>query len=215
MGGRRKWEDLEINCLVNLGWSRCYWLCLLRVKSWYRASLEPKCWEQIILSVSLPIRSPWFYMKGRLEDTHKVKNFTITKLIKSIIDRSNGNCTVFEVHWGFRELEVLPYLAEKCPALTHLSVPRMSNESISILPQLIRNWKHLEFLGIPLNPSDRHEDILIFRQTLHEIKSYLTTILRGCRELVHLELDKPNYCRGLELDEETIKLASGINTFIC
>ncbi|KAJ4834044.1 hypothetical protein Tsubulata_017204 [Turnera subulata] len=257
----RKWEDLEINCLVNVlgrvGMESLLMDVPFVCKSWYRASLEPKCWKEIVLhGYSSRSNSLW----SRFEDEYEIRNFTITKLIKLITNRSNGNCTVFDVSCSFRD-EVLQELAEKCPSLMRLSLRWLTSESFSILPQLMGKWKLLEYLGFPRSSyaykHTRGEINLKFRQILQEIslncnkfwglhlfndvggfgeeeispivtylpkvkylylygmcdEKHLKTILLGCGELVHLEVGKVGYW-AWELDEEMIKLASHINTFI-
>ncbi|KAJ4823961.1 hypothetical protein Tsubulata_039217 [Turnera subulata] len=253
----RKWEDLEINCLVNVLAKVGIESLLLDVplvcKSWYRASLEPKCWEQIVSLEDEDKLCNRFGLSLGI-GYYEIRDITVSKLIKLIIDRSNGACTVFDVSWSFNR-EVLQYLAEKCPCLKTLSLGWLSYESFPILPLLIRKWKHLEFLSLASDVFDiyfiqtcfainihcknftslhifhRHDlfvekEISAIVAYLPKIKhlylygmrneKYLKTILRGCRELEYLVVGKPG-CGSFfswELDEETMKLASHIKTFI-
>ena len=112
----RKFEDLNMDCMINVLERVGMESLLLDVpfvcKSWYKATLNPKCWEQLIFPKMTihPYESPFV---SRLKKEFKVEgHFPITAFIKSIVKRSNGSASTIDLP-GCCDKEVLISVADE------------------------------------------------------------------------------------------------------
>lgn len=100
IGDRRKWEELNINCLVNVFQKVGMETLLLDVplvcKSWYKATLHPMCWQHLIFPENFEA------FADRIMKEYQ-KEIPITSFIKFIVNRSSRCATTL----------MLPYAAVK------------------------------------------------------------------------------------------------------
>ena len=115
MGGR-KWEDLNMDCLVNVFHKVGIESLLLDVprvcKSWHKASLDPKCWESLIFPEDIRCK---IWDNGRFSKRLMMEyqeNFSSTAFIKFVIDRSRGRATALGLPGCCTE-EALEYAANE------------------------------------------------------------------------------------------------------
>lgn len=156
MEEERKWEDLEFYCLVNVLGRVGMESLLLGVpfvcKSWYKASLDPSCWKDLVFPKDLDSDRD-FTLLDRFKEKYKIENCSVDAFTKFVVGRSHGNCTGLFLPNGCTE-EVAKYVADECPALRTLSLPYdiIRCES-SIVPSLIGKWEHLVnlWLGSSIN----------------------------------------------------------------
>ena len=100
-----KWEDLNMDCLVNVltrvGIESLLLGAPFVCQSWYKASLHPSCWQ--IVNFQKIERGPlsWYFSDG-----------ITTEFIKSIINRSRGNATEVWLPDDCTE-EALRYIADE------------------------------------------------------------------------------------------------------
>ncbi|KAI8002732.1 F-box/LRR-repeat protein [Camellia lanceoleosa] len=148
-----KWEDLNMDCLVNVFGRVGIESLLLDIpfvcKSWFKATLSCQSWHKLDFSqISI---GPWFYYDGskssRLIDKYQLKdNWAVTEFIKYVIKRSKRSATFISLPGCCTE-EALIYIAEECPGLKTLMLPLPHDHMLKI-PKLISNWKSLEFLRL-------------------------------------------------------------------
>ncbi|XP_050246574.1 F-box/LRR-repeat protein At3g48880-like isoform X3 [Quercus robur] len=234
-----KWEDLNMDCLVNVltrvGIESLLLGAPFVCQSWYKASLHPSCWQIINFQKIESGPLSWYFYDG-----------ITTEFIKSIINRSRGNATEVWLPDDCSE-EALIYIADECPALKalYLSDILCYRDFMVILPELISKWKNLELLrlGSLSNMEEVFEEINchcknfywlcasgadIERDTASAIVTFLPKIthlymrnanidreslemiLQGCEELVLLDARD---CVGYECDDQLLKLASHISNF--
>nr|XP_023894747.1 F-box/LRR-repeat protein At3g48880-like [Quercus suber] len=233
-----KWEDLNMDCLVNVltrvGIESLLLGAPFVCQSWYKASLHHSCWQ--IINFQKIERGPlsWYFSDG-----------ITTEFIKSIINRSRGNANVVWLPDDCTE-EALRYIADECPALKGLSLSgNLCYSYFPVIPKLISKWKNLEQLrlGSLSNMEKVFEEINchcknfywlcasganIERDTASAIVTFLPNIkylymrnanidreslemiLQGCKELVLLDARD---CVGYECDDQLLKLASHISNF--
>ncbi|KAJ9154007.1 hypothetical protein P3X46_027388 [Hevea brasiliensis] len=139
---RRKWEDLEMNCLMNVLQRVGMESLLLDVpfvcKSWCKASLDPLCWE----SLNFPPDLSFDRFTERFMDVYRGKSMCLTAFTKLIIDHSHRKATLLSPPYCFSE--------EECPALTTLDLQHvyltMVIDRPRIVEQLIGKWRNLKEL---------------------------------------------------------------------
>lgn len=87
----RRWEDLPLDCLVNVFkrldvedmTTGVPFVC----KSWYEAHLDPSCWK--ILDLRAMCQCPQSPFIGRFMHSYHLKKFTTRGFLKIIIKRSH------------------------------------------------------------------------------------------------------------------------------
>lgn len=88
---RRRWEDLDRDCLMNMLGRVGVESLLLDVpfvcKSWRKASVDPLSWENLIF------HSSYKSFLHKFRQVYGVKIKSCTQFIKFIADRSCGNAT--------------------------------------------------------------------------------------------------------------------------
>ncbi|CAL2224704.1 unnamed protein product [Prunus armeniaca] len=145
---KRRWEDLEMDCLVKVLEKVGKESLLLDVpfvcKSWYKATLNPSCCECIEVWPWDVSECPNFQnLMDRFVSEYQIDRdrCSVTTLLKFVINRSSGNamlklpkcCTV----------EAFEFAAN-CPGLVTLSLPGDALDSKRTNLELIGKWKHLE-----------------------------------------------------------------------
>ena len=100
-----KWEDLNMDCLVNVltrvGIESLLLGAPFVCQSWYKASLHPSCWQIIN-----------FYKIERGRLSSYFSDGITTEFIKFIINRSRGNATEVWLPDDCTE-EALRYIADE------------------------------------------------------------------------------------------------------
>ncbi|KAA8545072.1 hypothetical protein F0562_019829 [Nyssa sinensis] len=159
----RKWEELDMDCLVNVLGRLDIEMLILDIpfvcKRWHKASLSPLCWQHLDFSKILDIftsrlKDKNFHVSPIDRKMNPTSNFEdkdlfVTTLIKSVIKRNNKS-TVSLVFPMCYTIEALIYAAEECPALKYLVLPIdviLFDEKFPIV-SLIRKWRNLEVLGL-------------------------------------------------------------------
>ncbi|KAM5569544.1 hypothetical protein ABKV19_016850 [Rosa sericea] len=231
MEDERRWEELEVDCLVNI---------------FGRVGME-----SLLLDVPFVCKScfdlgdpHWGTLIQRFIDEYRLdeSRFSVTAFVKFIISRSKGKAIYLRLSPSASE-DVLKYAADECPALKFLALPcRLVNRKSSI----IGKWTNLEYLVLGssynlenflgqisihcknlclLNVAnanigkDKAMAIVSLLPKLKQLilknaiidRGALVTLLQGCNELERLDVSN---CIGFdEGDEEIAKLASHIANF--
>lgn len=102
MEDQRRWEDLNMDCLVNVLGRVGVESLLLDVpfvcKSWYKAALNPSCWKclhfpHIDCRYCSPRTDPYFQKRFTEEYGANRSHFSVTSLIKFVVNRGRGKAT--------------------------------------------------------------------------------------------------------------------------
>uniref|UniRef100_A0A5B6YY14 F-box/LRR-repeat protein n=1 Tax=Davidia involucrata TaxID=16924 RepID=A0A5B6YY14_DAVIN len=150
----QKWEDLNMDCLVNefgrVGMESLLLDVPFVCKSWYKAAVDPRCWEQLIFPNIDP--DSWYdddSLTSRLKYEYQVQGeFPVTAFTKFVVNRSCRSATKLVLP-GFCTEEALFYVADECPALKILLLPNCLSDDIMLkFPSLISKWKNLEQLRL-------------------------------------------------------------------
>ncbi|PRQ27730.1 putative F-box domain, leucine-rich repeat domain, L domain-containing protein [Rosa chinensis] len=163
---RRRWEDLDTDCLTNV-FSRVEMESLFLAvpfvcKSWYKTSLNPLCWKCLWFPDFIPY--PLFTDKAedRLQpaqsfgpfydqfvDEYRINKtrFSIDAFVKLVVDRSNGIATSLILP-EFCTEEALRYVSDACPLLRGVwfTDDLVLFKNSQIIAQVIGKWKFLECL---------------------------------------------------------------------
>ncbi|KAK9933185.1 hypothetical protein M0R45_020389 [Rubus argutus] len=161
MDDQRRWEELDVDCLVSIFGRVGMESLLLDVpfvcKSWYKATLNPSCWQSLIFPELTT--DPFGF---NLEDTFIERfvneyrldesRFSATAFIKFVISRSKGKATALRLSRCASE-DALKYAADDCHLFSWVScpngsgiAPRFSENKSSIIQEVIGKWTHLEWL---------------------------------------------------------------------
>ncbi|KAA8548423.1 hypothetical protein F0562_000107 [Nyssa sinensis] len=125
---------------------------------------------------------------------HSPLRFSITKFIKSIINRSNGSAVLLVLPRGC-PVDALIYVANECTALKHLALPSsLIPRQYFTIPNLVCKMKNLEMLTL--------EDSSNLQETL-------TPVSLHCKNLVGLDFT-PGFALVHILEDE----ASAIVTLL-
>lgn len=93
MAEGRRWEAMELDCLVNifqrLGIEDLTLGAPFVCKSWYRASLDPICWK--VLDFQELDFMPWSNFSKRFMRQYSLHHFSFSGFMKLAIDRSHGD----------------------------------------------------------------------------------------------------------------------------
>ncbi|PIA32925.1 hypothetical protein AQUCO_04300109v1 [Aquilegia coerulea] len=241
----RKWEDLNIDCLVKI-FERVGVKALVSAvpfvcKPWYKASLDPQCWKDLDFQAAYPTTST---------STSQVKPGTspLTKLITLSVLRSCGTA----VRVVFREDSTYGdfILVLGCPSLKILTLPKfLDGHHIEEIPSLTGKWTNLEALCMhsryclveTLTQIRTHcknfKSLTIFNRgtILSDKASAIVTLLPKIKDLTLRETYLPRVslqlillgCKDLELldvrdcvgfdedDVEIWKMALHIKNFMC
>ncbi|PRQ58793.1 putative F-box domain, leucine-rich repeat domain, L domain-containing protein [Rosa chinensis] len=224
-GSDRRWEDLNPDCLVNVFERVGTGSLLVSVpfvcKSWYRSSLNPACWQRLIVPDDVPGTDSFdingtddlssydvqdeearfkdfvrkrFAIKFQLD----LRGFSTASFFKFVIDRSMGNVKFLKLPTGSYALEVvLEHVKEKCKSFCGLNVcdadigKKAASAIVKFVPKIKYLWLRRARIG----------------------RQGLVTLLQGCKDLELLDVRE---CSGFdEGDEEIAELAASIPKFMC
>lgn len=125
----RRWDELNRDCLVEIlsrvGMNSLMDYTPFVCKSWYNATLDPKCWKCLVIP---PLR-------GRYS----------IRFLEFLVGRSQGSATSIEF-LGYYPDQALVYISENCPELQFLSLT--FGYSSSIIHHFIIKWKNLMHLHL-------------------------------------------------------------------
>ncbi|CAL8989635.1 unnamed protein product, partial [Prunus brigantina] len=157
----RRWEDLQMDCLVKVLVKVGMESLLLDVpfvcKSWYKATLNPSCWQCLIFPDNErteiwprdDFECPDFQnLMNRFASEYQIDGdrCSVTAFLKFVINRSCGNATVLKLP-KCCTVEAFEFVC-KCPGLVTLSLPRDVLDSKHTNLELIGKWKNLEVLSL-------------------------------------------------------------------
>ncbi|TQD83489.1 hypothetical protein C1H46_030959 [Malus baccata] len=227
----RSWEDMEQNCLaqvfIRVGLESLLLFIPFVCKSWYSATKNPACWERINFpdandDVTDPfsvndavLDRPWtranrtenqrfdvFIRTFARENDILWRYFSITNFMKMVIDRSAGSLRFLKIpgllsHYMFAIHKTLQHVGKSCKnfaglQLTNAAIGRSEAEAIvTFVP-------NLSFLSLRRSQIPRE---------------LMVMLLKGMKNLVLLDVRE---CVGFDQqDEEILRLASEIPTFLC
>ncbi|KAM7485793.1 hypothetical protein LguiA_001802 [Lonicera macranthoides] len=235
-----KWEDLIMDCLVSVFERVGIESLVLDVpfvcKSWYEATLDPRCWQSLVFPDNL--------FTSRIMDGYEDKElFDVAKFIRFVVNRSQKSVTIL----------ALPNncdLGAQCPSLKYLSLPDnlIAFDRDCIILTNIEKWKNLRSLTLRdgfqliknvsevvvhcenfvllsvLRASNDYDttlaltkmlppklDFFVLSESFLDMKNLLMILESSCEAPVHLDV---SCCEGFESDdEEILQLASRIKTF--
>ncbi|XP_077215588.1 F-box/LRR-repeat protein At3g48880-like [Tasmannia lanceolata] len=150
----RKWEDLDMDCLVNvfgrLGLEEMILSVPFVCQSWYKASTNPLCWK-VLNFIPLNL-SDWDAsdFEGRFMREYRLQKYSFTGLLKFVVTRSRGSAVVLKFPAEDVNLDNIIYVSDECLGLKCLALPRLDRR---FLPELVGKWKHLEILLLQGMPS--------------------------------------------------------------
>ncbi|CAL2224747.1 unnamed protein product [Prunus armeniaca] len=159
-------------------------------KSWYKATLNPSCWQPLIFPDNKCIEVwPWDVsecldfqnLMDRFASEYHIDGdrCSVTAFLKFVINRSIVNSTVLKLP-KCCTVEVLEFVANVCPGLVTSSLPGDLLDSKHMILELIGKWKNLEVVQKLIGMLDARD------------------------------------CSGFdENDDEISKLASHISKFMC
>ncbi|CAL2244340.1 unnamed protein product [Prunus armeniaca] len=133
----RRWEDLQMDCLlkvlVKVGMESLLLDVPFVCKSWYKATLNPSCWQSLLFPDNECIEFwPWDAFEcpnfqnlmDRFASEYQIDGdrCSITTFLKFVINRSSGNATVLKLP-KCCTIEAFEFAANVCPGLVTLSLP--------------------------------------------------------------------------------------------
>ncbi|KAL6176512.1 hypothetical protein ACLB2K_053145 [Fragaria x ananassa] len=171
--GRRKWAELQTDCLINvfkrIGMESLVLSVPFVCKSWHEATLDPLCWQNLSFPDFLPLLEPPksctslgaldpFYYK--FVDKCRVKNtttFSITAFVRMVVGRSHGKAVEIKLP-GFIDEETLRYVSDSCPGIRVLCLPDdlVLFKHSRVVSELTGKWKLLEQLHLGGNLKQIH-----------------------------------------------------------
>ncbi|XAR62566.1 hypothetical protein NMG60_11017383 [Bertholletia excelsa] len=232
-------EDCSVNIFGRVGIESLLLDIPYVCKTWYKATLNPSCWQRVSL---------YGCSKSRLEEEYDLRNnSSITSFIKFVVSHSDGLVTDLELPRCCTK-EALLYVADACPNLKFLVLPAtLLVFEWPIILELFSKWKNLEFLRLKDNTNVRgilgevvkhcknftglalaethvgEAEVSAVVNLMPKIKHLdfrgsriekvnLIKVLKGCPELEHLDVRN---CTGFgEDNEEIIKLGSHLRKFM-
>ncbi|KAI7980027.1 F-box/LRR-repeat protein [Camellia lanceoleosa] len=238
----RKWEELNMDCLVNVLGRVGIESLLLDIpfvcKSWFKATLSSLCWRRLNFSED---------STARLIYKYEVK-FCSISMMKFVVNRSDRCATYLSLPNRSLTDEALIYVADGCPNLRTFVLPYgLPYEHMLKIPNLINKWKSLEYLTLGASCFQLQD--IIYQISIHcnnfvglgvpsayigkSDASAIATLLPNIKELdlrcaniekeylvmilkgcKELEYVDVSYCEGFdEGDIDILKLASHIHTF--
>ncbi|KAM7485786.1 hypothetical protein LguiA_001795 [Lonicera macranthoides] len=203
-----KWEDLIMDCLVNVFGRVGIESLVLDVpfvcKSWYEATLDPRCWQSLVF--------PYNLFRSRITDGYKDKDFfDVAKFIRFVVNRSQISVTI-------QALLNNCDLGAQCPSLPNnliafdrdcIILTNTEVEEFEVADPQTRNDYNMTLAILKMLPKLKY---LVLSESIL-LRKNLLMILESGQAFVHLDV---SYCLGFESnDEEILKLASHIKTFKC
>ncbi|KAM7485791.1 hypothetical protein LguiA_001800 [Lonicera macranthoides] len=141
-----KWEDLIMDCLVNVFGRVGIESLVLDVpfvcKSWYEATLDSRCWQSLVFPDDL--------LKSRITGGYEDKElFDVGKFIRFVVNRSQKSATVLALPKNCARTELI-FVGKQCPSLKYLSLAydQVAFDRDCIILINIERWKDLESLTL-------------------------------------------------------------------
>ncbi|KAJ9693749.1 hypothetical protein PVL29_009620 [Vitis rotundifolia] len=188
-------------------------------KLWYKASLDPKCWERLIFPKYIKPDDIWDKspLGERLMMEYQ-ESFCVTAFIKS------PSLKALRLHDDllFKKSTIIPKLISKWKNLVMLSLGSTHNmEEILALISLHCNNFIMLFAPRIYVGKDEATSIVTSLPNLKYLvlkgstieRENLVTVLQGCKKLLRLDVRK--WIGFEENDAEILALASYIPTFMC
>ncbi|KAL3505078.1 hypothetical protein ACH5RR_034919 [Cinchona calisaya] len=151
---QRKWEELEMDCLVEVfKWigMESLLLCVpLVCKSWYKATLDPKCWQILVFP---EIRCSEHFPGPMIKHfVHSYglwwHDFPSMSFAKFVVSRSHRSATTLVLP-GTCSSQALEYISDECPELKFLGLSLdLLYHNGPVLENLISKWKNLQVLSV-------------------------------------------------------------------
>ncbi|PKA61971.1 F-box/LRR-repeat protein [Apostasia shenzhenica] len=156
--GERNWEDMEIDCLVNIfckvGLDDLAVSLPLVCRSWSAAAGDALCWK------ALDFRDldfmPWSSFSKAFTARFFVPRFSFSGFLKLAVRRSSGGAAELRLP-QIASMEDLVLASNECPRLKILSLPKLTLDDEARIPDLIAKWKDLQRLEIESKPSNFFE----------------------------------------------------------
>ncbi|KAK9933213.1 hypothetical protein M0R45_020416 [Rubus argutus] len=176
---QRRWENLDKDYLVKVFENVDMESLLLDVpfvcKSWHKVTLNPSCWKRLIFPEFEP-EPPFYEFDYPIYDRF-VSEFGLdsnrvseTAFIKFVVNRSQGNAVFLKLP-GCSTIEAFEYVADACPSLVILGLPRcLLWKDINF--DLIGKFKYLYMLS--LGSCDKLDKILAVVSKHCKFFSHLT-----------------------------------------
>ncbi|KAJ8505365.1 hypothetical protein OPV22_006251 [Ensete ventricosum] len=237
---------MQVDCLVNI--FRRLGLDDLTVSvpfvctCWWRASLDPACWEALNLR-SLDF-TPWSQFSRSFASRYYLKTLSFSAFLRLVVHHSHGSASelIFPLY-SDASVHDLAYVSIK---LKTLALPdKLMLEDDLRIPELIGRWKDLEQLELATKPTSFLETVAAIRHNCPRFarlkvrgligKEDASAIAMCLPELKQLELSgsyltkdelavimsgcwkqerlTAKDCLGFQADEELLRLASGIHSF--
>lgn len=149
----RRWEDLEVDCLLCIFQRLSLEDLTLGVpfvcNSWFKASLHPFCWRILDFQTSA------FRESGKLAKRFNSTTFSFTSFFRYAVSRS---CKLavelrFPNIQDVFSVQDLAFASNECPRLKVIALPNLAPHDEFHIPQLIGKWKDLERVEMDLKPS--------------------------------------------------------------
>ncbi|XP_018681733.2 F-box protein FBW2-like isoform X1 [Musa acuminata AAA Group] len=160
----RRWEDMQVDCLVNI--FRRLGLDDLTVSvpfvctCWWRASLDPVCWRVLNLR-SLDFRT-WSQFSRSFGSRYRLKTLSFSAFLRLVVHRSHGSASelIFPLSSGASVHDLAYVSINSCPGLRTLALPdKLMLEDDLRIPELIGRWKDLEQLELETKPTSFLETV--------------------------------------------------------
>ncbi|KAK9913226.1 hypothetical protein M0R45_037049 [Rubus argutus] len=218
----RRWEDLDPYCLVNVfervGTESLLVSVPFVCKSWYRSTLNPACWQRLIVPDDVPGTDSFdihgtddvdfadqesrfkFFIRKRFAHAFRLDlcGFSTATFFKFLIDQSRGNVRFLKLPTGSYAIEVvLEHVSKHCKSLCGLNVldADIGRKAALAIVKCVPKIKYLWLRRARIS------------------RRGLVTLLQGCKDLEVLDVRE---CSGFdEGDEEISQLASSIPKFMC
>ncbi|CAL9204230.1 F-box/LRR-repeat protein At3g48880 isoform X1 [Musa acuminata AAA Group] len=204
MEAGRRWEEMQVDCLVNIFRRLALDDLTLSVpfvcKCWWRASLDPSCWR--LLDFRSLDFMPWSPFSRSFTSLYRLKTLSFSHFMRLVVDRSRGSAEklIFPLSFG-ASIQDLVYVSIKCPRLKSLALPdNLMVEDDLRIPDLVGSWRDLEQLEMETKPSS-------FLRVIAEIGRYCTKFSRlKVRGLIDKEdakaiVDRLPHLKYLELSK--------------
>ncbi|CAD5193629.1 unnamed protein product [Musa acuminata subsp. malaccensis] len=157
MEAGRRWEEMQVDCLVNIFRRLALDDLTLSVpfvcKCWWHASLDPSCWR--LLDFRSLDFMPWSPFSRSFTSLYRLKTLSFSHFMRLVVDRSRGSAEelIFPLSFG-ASIQDLVYVSIKCPRLKSLALPdNLMVEDDLRIPDLVGSWRDLEQLEMETKPS--------------------------------------------------------------
>ncbi|CAL9758367.1 unnamed protein product [Musa acuminata subsp. burmannicoides] len=223
MEGGRRWEEMPVDCLVDifrrLGLHDLTLSVPFVCRCWRRASLDPGCWRRLDFR-SLDLM-PWSHFSRSFTSCYRLSSLSFSAFMRFVVARSRGSAAelLFPLSFG-ASIQDLTFVSMKCPRLKRLALPdNFMLEDDLLIPELVGRWRDLEQLEMETKPSSFLEMIAVIGRNCSRFgrlkvrgligKEDAKAIVDRLPDLNHLELSKSyltkeelvvivNGCRKLE-----------------